>query len=32
MYNEMRPTLEHNKKRFMELNSKDFEIFKDDQY
>jgi len=32
MYNEMQPTLEHNKKRFLELTSKDFEIFKDDQY
>jgi len=32
MYNEMRPTLEHNKKRFMELTSKDFEIFKNDRY
>jgi len=32
MYNEMQPTLEHNKKRFMELTSKDFEIFKNDRY
>lgn len=27
MYQEMQPTLEHNKKRFMELTRKDFEIF-----
>ena len=30
MYEEMLPTLKHNKKRFMELTSKDFEIFKND--
>ena len=32
MYQEMKPILQHNKKRFMELTSKDFEIFKDDKY
>jgi hypothetical protein len=32
MHQEMQPTLQHNKKRFMELTSKDFEIFKDDKY
>jgi len=32
VYNEMQPTLKHNKKRFMELTSKDFEIFENDQY
>ena len=32
MYTEMKPLLAHNKKRFMELNSKDFEIFKNDKY
>ena len=32
MYNEMQPTLKHNKKRFLELTSKDFEIFKNDKY
>ena len=32
MYKEMKPVLTHNRKRFMELTSKDFEIFKDDKY
>ena len=32
MHHEMQPILQHNKKRFMELTSKDFEIFKDDSY
>ena len=32
MYTEMQPVLAHNKKRFLELTSKDFEIFKDDKY
>jgi len=32
MYQEMQPTLKHNKKCFMELTSKDFEIFKHDRY
>ncbi len=32
MYKEMQPILQHNKKRFMELTSKDFEIFKNDRY
>ena len=32
MYKEMKPVLTHNRKRFMELTSKDFEIFKDDRY
>ena len=32
MYQEMQPTLKHNRKRFMELTSKDFEIFKDDKH
>ena len=30
MYEEMLPVLKHNKKRFMEFTSKDFEIFKND--
>jgi len=32
MYKEMKPVLEHNKKRFMELTNKDFEIFTNDRY
>lgn len=32
MYQEMQATLKHNKKRFMELTNKDFEIFKNDTY
>ncbi len=32
MYKEMKPVLAQNRKRFMELTSKDFEIFKDDKY
>ena len=32
MHQEMQPILQHNKKRFIELTSKDFEIFKDDKY
>jgi hypothetical protein len=32
MYEEMQPILQHNKKRFMELTSKDFEIFENDRY
>ena len=32
MHHEMQPILQHNKKRFMELTSKDFEIFKNDSY
>ena len=32
MYTEMKPVLAHNKKRFLELTSKDFEIFKDDKH
>jgi len=32
MHQEMQPILQHNKKRFMELTSKDFDIFKDDRY
>lgn len=32
MYQEMQPTLEHNKKRFMELTRKDFEILKNDKH
>jgi len=32
MYQEMQPTLEHNRKRFMELTSEDFDIFKNDRY
>lgn len=32
MHQEMKPILQHNKKRFMELTTKDFEIFKNDKY
>lgn len=32
MYTEMKPVLAHNKKRFLELTSKDFDIFKNDKY
>lgn len=32
MYDEMQPTLKHNKKRFLELTIKDFEILHNDQY
>lgn len=32
LYKEMKPVLANNKKRFMELTSKDFEIFKNDRY
>jgi hypothetical protein len=32
MYTEMKPVLAHNKKRFMELTSKDFKIFENDRY
>jgi len=32
MYKEMKPVLTHNRKRFIELTDKDFEIFKDDKY
>lgn len=32
IYKEMQPILKHNKNRFMELTSKDFEIFKNDSY
>ena len=32
MYREMQPVLEHNKKRFLELTSNDFDIFKNDKY
>jgi len=32
MYKEMKPVLEHNKKRFMKLTDKDFEIFINDRY
>jgi len=32
MYKEMQPILAHNKKRFLELTSKDFEIFENDRY
>jgi len=32
MYIEMMPVLEHNKRRFYELTSKDFEIFNNDRY
>lgn len=32
MYLEMKPILNYNKQRFMELKSTDFEIFKNDQY
>lgn len=32
MYKEMKPVLIHNRKRFMELTSKDFEIFENDRY
>ena len=32
MYKEMQPVLTHNRKRFMELTSKDFKIFENDKY
>ena len=32
IYQEMQPILKHNKKRFLELTNKDFEIFKNDRY
>ena len=32
MYKEMKTVLAHNRKRFIELTSKDFEIFKNDRY
>tara|TARA_R110001592_G_scaffold161950_1_gene394842 strand:+ start:13 stop:1011 length:999 start_codon:yes stop_codon:yes gene_type:complete len=32
MYKEMKPVLAHNRKRFIELTSKDFEIFENDRY
>tara|TARA_R110001592_G_scaffold285418_1_gene553810 strand:- start:3712 stop:4665 length:954 start_codon:yes stop_codon:yes gene_type:complete len=32
MYKEMQPVLTHNRKRFMELTSKDFKIFENDRY
>jgi hypothetical protein len=32
MYTEMKPVLAHNKKRFLELTSKDFDIFKNDKH
>ena len=32
MYEEMQPVLTHNRKRFMELTSKDFKIFENDRY
>ena len=32
MYKEMKPVLAHNRKRFIELTSKDFDIFENDRY